>query len=51
MPTQSLDLNPIEQLLFHLKRKLGAHKIAVKSAHELRDRMHEKWATIVPDTC
>ena len=50
-PAQSPDLNPIEHLWFHLKRRLGAYQDALKSMLELWERVQEEWEKIPKETC
>ena len=50
-PAQSPDLNPIEHLWYHLKRKLGAHKANARGVHELWDRVEKDWSEITVETC
>lgn len=40
---QSLDLNPIEHLWNHLKRKLNEYKVAPKEIHKLWERVEKEW--------
>jgi len=48
-PAQSPDLNPIEHLWCHLKKKLGAYETQPKGIEDLWDRVQEVWAAITPD--
>lgn len=50
-PAQSPDLNPIEHLWSHLKRKLASHKTVTRGTHELWDRVSEDWLAISIETC
>lgn len=50
-PAQSPDLNPIEHLWSHLKRKLACHKTTTRGAHELWDRVAADWLEISLETC
>ena len=50
-PAQSPDLNPIEHLWFHLKRRLGVYPDAPKSMLELWERVQEEWEKIPKETC
>ena len=50
-PAQSPDLNPIEHLWVHLKKKLGEYPTPPKGAHELWERVAEEWNAITPETC
>ena len=50
-PAQSPDLNPIEHLWVHLKKKLREYPTSPKGAHELWERVAEEWNAITPETC
>jgi hypothetical protein len=50
-PAQSPDLNPIEHLWRHLKRKLAEHEIPRKGILELWDRVEVEWNKIPPEVC
>jgi len=50
-PAQSPDLNPIEHLWDHVKRKLGAYEIAPKGILELWERVEEEWNKIEAEVC
>ena len=50
-PAQSPDLNPIEHLWEHLKRRLRQYETSPKGVHELWDRVSEDWNSISPDVC
>ena len=45
-PAQSPDLNPIEHLWDHLKRKLGEYEVAPKGILELWERVEREWDKI-----
>jgi transposase len=45
-PPQSADLNPIEHIWHHLKKKLGEYETAPKSIHELWERVQTEWDKI-----
>ena len=45
-PTQSPDLNPIEHLWSHLKRKLGEYEEAPKGILEVWERVEKEWEGI-----
>ena len=45
-PAQSPDLNPIEHLWNHLKRKLNEYENPPKSLHELWERVEKEWEAI-----
>ncbi|CAG8656280.1 15443_t:CDS:2, partial [Acaulospora colombiana] len=47
-PSQSPDLNPIEHLWAHLKRKLNAYPTSPKSIQELNARIEQEWNQIDP---
>ena len=48
-PAQSPDLNPIEHLWCHLKKKLGTYETQPKGIEDLWDGVQEVWAAITPD--
>lgn len=50
-PAQSPDLNPIEHLWFHIKRKLQEYEIPPKGVHELWERVAKEWNEIPPEVC
>ena len=50
-PAQSPDINPIEHLWEHLKKKLRGYPTPPKGVHELWDRVAEEWNKITPETC
>ena len=45
-PEQSTDLNPIEHLWGHLKRRLAAYDSAPTSIHALWERLEKEWNNI-----
>src|SRR5277367_5634205 len=47
-PAQSPDLNPIEHLWSHIKRKLGGYETPPNSMLELWERVQEEWNAIEP---
>jgi len=50
-PAQSPDLNPIEHLWDHLKRKLGEYERAPGGILELWERVKVEWDKIEPEVC
>ena len=50
-PPQSPDLNLIEHLWQHLKRRLAEYEEEPKSIHELWERLEAEWNQITPDIC
>jgi transposase len=50
-PPQSPDLNPIEHLWCHLKRKLAGYEDVATSMHELWKRVEAEWETIPTEGC
>jgi hypothetical protein len=50
-PPQSPDLNPIEHLWGHLKRRLCRHETIPKGVHELWVRIQDEWNAIPPEVC
>ena len=50
-PAQSPDLNPIEHLWDHLKRKLGEYEVAPNGMLELWERVEEEWNKIEAKVC
>ena len=50
-PPQSPDLNPIEHLWAHLKRKLAAYSTEPDSMHELWGRVEAEWEKIPAQVC
>ena len=50
-PAQSPDLNPIEHLWHHLKRRLSNYESEPKSIHELWVRVETEWDKIPTNVC
>jgi transposase len=50
-PAQSPDLNPIEHLWQHLKRKLGEYETQPKGVLELWERVEKTWEEIPAEIC
>jgi transposase len=50
-PAQSPDLNPIEHLWVHLKRRLSDHESMPTSVHELWVRLEQEWSAIPASAC
>ena len=50
-PAQSPDLNPIEHLWSHLKRKLAGYEVAPNGILELWERIEEEWNKIDAEVC
>ena len=50
-PAQSPDLNPIEHLWNHLKRKLGEYERPPNGMIELWERVEEEWGKIDAEVC
>jgi transposase len=50
-PAQSPDLNPIEHLWEHLKRRLDSYEEVPKSMHELWERIEKEWEAIPKEEC
>ena len=50
-PAQSPDINPIEHLWHHLKRRLAEYEIPPKGILELWDRVEEEWNKIPSKVC
>jgi hypothetical protein len=50
-PAQSPDLNPIEHLWNHLKRRLARYEEAPKGMIELWERVQVEWDRIEPEVC
>ena len=50
-PAQSPDLNPIEHLWVHLKKKLAEHETSPNGIHELRERIQVDWEEILAKDC
>ena len=50
-PAQSPDLNPIEHLWSHLKRKLAGYEVVPSGILELWERVEEEWNKIDADVC
>jgi len=50
-PAQSPDLNPIEHLWAHLKRRIASYQAAPGGMLELWERVREEWKAITPETC
>ena len=50
-PAQSPDLNPIENLWNHLKRKLAEYEVPPRGILELWERVQEEWGKIKLEVC
>ena len=50
-PAQSPDLNPIEHLWDHVKRKLAEQEVAPRGILELWERVEEEWGKIDAEVC
>ena len=50
-PAQSPDLNPIECLWQHLKRKLGEYPEPPKGILQLWERVEQEWEAIPASVC
>ena len=50
-PAQSADLNPIEHLWHHLKKRLGEHENPSNGILQLWERVQEEWNKISASTC
>jgi hypothetical protein len=50
-PAQSPDLNPIEHLWDHVKRKLAGYEVAPSGMLELWERVEEEWNKIDAEVC
>ena len=50
-PSQSPDLNTIEHLWNHVKKKLGEYEEPPSGVHELLDQFQEEWEKIEPSVC
>jgi transposase len=50
-PAQSPDLNPIEHLWSHLKRRLSTYATEPKGMHELWERVEAEWEKIPKEVC
>ena len=50
-PAQSPDLNAIEHLWNHLKRKLAEYEVPPQGILELWERVQEEWGKIKPEVC
>jgi transposase len=50
-PAQSPDLNPIEHLWSHLKKKLGEYEVPPKGIEELWERVQQEWEKIPAEVC
>ena len=50
-PSQSPDLNPIEHLWAHVKRKLNQYESPSRGMNELWERIEEVWNEIDQETC
>ena len=50
-PAQSADLNPIEHLWQHLKRKLGEYPKPPRGVLELWERVEKEWEAIPASVC
>jgi hypothetical protein len=48
---QSPDLNPIEHLWDHIKRRLGEYEVEPKGILELWERVEEEWNKIDAEVC
>ena len=50
-PPQSPDLNPIEHLWEHLKKRLKEYENPPKGILELWERVEKEWEAISTETC
>ena len=50
-PVQSPDLNPIEHLWHHLKKKFNKYENPPHSLHELWERVEREWNAIDKSVC
>ena len=50
-PAQSPDLNPIEHLWHHIKKKLGQYEEPPSGVHELWERVQAEWDRIELEVC
>jgi transposase len=50
-PAQSPDLNPIEHLWQHLKRRLSSYELVPNGVEELWQRVRTEWDQIPPEVC
>jgi hypothetical protein len=50
-PAQSPDINPIEHLWYHIKRKLLQYEVPPKGVHELWERVVKEWNEIPSKVC
>ena len=50
-PPQSPDINPIEHMWFHLKRRLAEYPEPPKGILELWERIEKVWDEIRPVVC
>jgi len=50
-PAQSPDLNPIEHLWSHLKKRLADYEVPPRGVLELWDRIQVEWDKIEPEVC
>jgi len=50
-PAQSADLNPIEHLWCHLKKRLGKYEFPSKGMEELWKRVEKEWDDIPASVC
>ena len=50
-PAQSPDLNPIEHIWHHLKKRLSGYEKAPTGVHQLWDRVVVEWGKISVEEC
>jgi DDE superfamily endonuclease len=50
-PAQSPDLNPIEHLWNHLKRRLAEYEVVPNGILELWERVEKEWNNIGAEVC
>ena len=50
-PAQSPDLNPIEHLWWHLKKRLKEYETEPSGIHELWERVQTEWDAIPAQVC
>ena len=50
-PAQSPDLNPIEHIWVHLKKKLAEYETSLNEIHELWERIQVDWEGILAKDC